>query len=388
MHDQAAPAEKIRILYILPSLGIGGAERQLYYLLRDLDRTRFEPSLIVFYHGGAMHAEFAGLPNVRLFDLHKKSGMDFAYLIAAARIMRSHTFDVIHACNVSARLVGLFLAWWGRVPRTIMAERNASAVYSSFGSRLYHFFEHYAMRRATVVAANSEAGRGFCLKYGIPASRISVINNGLDWDRLQPRRTRAELKWPPDRPVVGMVARLFAQKDPITFLKSARWLLQRMPDVQFLLLGDGPMRQEIEDTVRLWNLRDRVQLVGAVQEVADYLANMDVVVLTSKQSEGCANAVLEAMALSKPVVVTDVPGNSDLVEHGRTGLIVRPEDPQALGKALLDILTQPDRGATLGRCGHEMVKSKYDMKAMVAAYERLYRGGRVENANQSDGCEL
>ena len=244
------------------------------------------------------------------------------------------------------------------------------------------------MRHATVVAANSEAGRGFCLKYGIPASRIIVINNGLDWDRLQPRRTRVELNWPPDRPVVGMVARLFAQKDPITFLKSARWLLQRMPDVQFLLLGDGPMRQEIEDKVRLWNLNDRIQLVGAVKEVADYLANMDVVVLTSKQSEGCANAVLEAMALSKPVIVTDVPGNSDLVEHGRTGLIVRPEDPQALGKALFDILTQPDRGATLGRCGHEMVKRKYDMKAMVAAYESLYRGCRVESANQSDGCEL
>ena len=108
MHEGAAAVEKIRILYILPSLGIGGAERQLYYLLRDLDRTRFEASLMVFYHGGAMHAEFAGLPDVRLFDLHKKSGMDFAYLVAAARIMRSYAFDVIHACNVSARLVGLF----------------------------------------------------------------------------------------------------------------------------------------------------------------------------------------------------------------------------------------------------------------------------------------
>ncbi|NLP11509.1 glycosyltransferase [bacterium] len=380
--------EKIRILFILPSLGIGGAERQLYYLLRDLDRNRFQPSLMVFYDGGAMHAEFASLPDLRLFYLHKKSGMDFAYLHAAVRIMRSYSFDVIHACNVSARLVGLFLAWWGRVPRTIMAERNASAVYSSLGSRLYHFFEQHAMRHATVVAANSEAGRRFCLKYGIPASRICVINNGLDWDRLQPRRTRAELKWPQDRPVVGMVARLFAQKDPITFLKSARWLLQRMPEVRFLLVGDGPMRQEIEDKVQLWNLNDRVQLLGAVTEVADYLANMDVVVLTSKQSEGCANAVLEAMALAKPVIVTDVPGNSDLVEHGRTGLIVKPEDPQALGKALFDLLTQPDRGATLGRCGHEMVKRKYGIKAMVAAYERLYCSCRVESVNQSDGCKL
>ncbi|HPN35300.1 MAG TPA: glycosyltransferase [bacterium] len=388
MHEKAAAATKIRVLYILPSLGIGGAERQLYYLLRDLDRNRFEASLMVFYHGGAMHAEFANLPNVQLFCLHKKSGMDFAYLYAAARIMRTHSFDVIHACNVSARLVGLFLAWWGRVPKTIMAERNASAVYSSLGSRLYHFFEHRAMRHATLVAANSEAGRRFCLKNRIPASRIRVINNGLDWDRLQPRRTRTELSWPSDRPVVGMVARLFSQKDPITFLKSARWLLQRMPQVQFLLVGDGPMRQEIEDKVQQWNLNDRVQLVGAVKEVADYLANMDVVVLTSKQSEGCANAVLEAMALSRPVIVTDVPGNSDLVEHGRTGLIVRPEDPQALGKALFDLLTQPDRGAALGRCGHEMVKREYDMKTMVAAYERLYAGCGVESANQSDGRRL
>ena len=372
MPEKGFVADKIRILFILPSPGAGGAELQLYYLLKDLDRTRFEAALTIFYSHGALRADFQAIPGLKIHDCQKKSGLDFAYLFSLCKFMQKNHFDIIQAYNASARLVGLVLAWWHRIPITIMTERNASPVYSSWASRFYHFCERYAMRSATVVVANSQAGYRYCVQRGIAGQRIRVINNGLDLQRLKSQRTRLDLQIRDQDFVIGMIARLFPQKDPITFLQAARIVLSRRSDVLFLLIGDGPLRRRVQKLVQARQLGERVRLVGYTSAVADYLAAMDVLVLSSRQSEGCANAVLEGMAMAKPVIVTDVPGNRELVAHEQTGLVVAPENASQLCQAIEDLLDHPDKRKQLATRAQQMVLHAFDMKVMVESYQRLY----------------
>lgn len=364
---------RLRLLFIVPSLGIGGAEWQLYYLLRGLDRQTHEVTLAVFYDGGALADRFARIPGLKIHFLHKKSGLDFAYLIVLNRILRKERFDIVQAYNASARLVGLVMARWAGIPITVMTERNARPVYSSPGSRIYHALERLAMRRAGVVVANSEAGRAFCKARGIREERIRVIANGLDPERfsLDPCFVGPDLSR--RFPVVGMVARLFPQKDPDTLLAAAGLLREMQPGAFFLLVGGGPEQERIRQKIQRLRLQDHVLLVGEVERVVDYIALMDVVVLTSKQSEGCPNAILEAMALRKPVVVTDVPGNRELVRHEHNGLVVQPQRPQELVAAIMRLVSEDALRERMVEQAENEIRHDYSMNAMISNYAQLYR---------------
>ncbi len=373
MPEQLTEKEKIRILFIIPSLGVGGAEWQLYYLLKGLNKREFDVSLAVLYSSGLLAQEFAEIPELKIYYLNKRSGPDFAYLPLLRDVFRQNRFDIVQGYNASARSVGLVMAWLYGVPKTVMTERNASSVYSSFGSRFYHFFERYAMRRAWRVVANSEAGRQFCLQQGLAPIRIRVIHNGIDRQRLQPQSSRRQLQLPEQATIIGMVARMFPQKDPFTFLHAARLVLQQTRDVHFVLLGGGPILEPVRALVASWRLIPSIDVVGHTSNVADYLAAMDIVALTSQQSEGCPNAVLEAMALAKPVIVTDVPGNRELVQHEQNGLIVPRKHPEALSAAMLTLIKDEAKRKKLGRAGSAMVNKEYDMQKMIQDFENLYR---------------
>jgi glycosyltransferase involved in cell wall biosynthesis len=364
---------KLKILFIIPSLGIGGAEWQLYYLLKGLSGKLHELSLAVFYDGGALADRFAQIPGLKIYYLHKKSGLDFAYSFLLLRLVRKNRFDIVQAYNTSARLVGLVTAKWAGIPVTVMTERNTRAVYSSVGSRVYHALERVAMRQATVVVANSETGGSFCRSRGIRQERIRVIANGLDTDRLQPDKEFAGPDVSGRSPIIGMVARLFPQKDPDTFLHAARLIIDVHPKALFLLVGGGPEQERVQAQVKRLQLLDKVLIVGETERVADYIALMDIVVLTSRQSEGCPNAIVEAMAMRKPVVVTDVPGNRELVRHEHNGLIVQPQRPDELANAIIRLLSNNSMRERIVEQADAEVKGSFSMAAMIGNYANLYQ---------------
>jgi glycosyltransferase involved in cell wall biosynthesis len=364
---------KVKILFLIPSLGIGGAEWQLYYLLMGLRDDSFELSLAVFYDGGALADRFAQIPGLKIYHLHKRSGLDFAYLFTLHRLLQKNRFDIVQAYNASARLVGLLMAKWAGIPITIMTERNARAVYSSMGSRVYHALERIAMRRATVVVANSEAGRSFCRTRGIRDEKIRVIANGLDTERLQPDKTFVGPDLSSRFPVIGMVARLFPQKDPDTFLRAAQLVIKTYPHVLFMLVGGGPEQERVKANVQRWQLQAHVLVVGETERVADYMSLLDAVVLTSRQSEGCPNAIVEAMAMRKPVVVTDVPGNRELVRHEHNGLVVPPQRPGELANAIIRLFSDHALREKMVAQAAVNVQRSFTMSAMISNYEHLYR---------------
>jgi len=208
---------------------------------------------------------------------------------------------------------------------------------------------------------------------GVPAGRASLVRNAVALPApLAPRR-REQL----DRelgtagvPVVAIVGRLVAQKAHERFVLAARRVADELPDVKFLIVGEGPRAQEIQDQVTAAGLAAQTLLTGQRTDAREIIARADVVVFSSEW-EGLSIAALEALAAGTPVLSTDVHGMRDLLAGG-AGAVVALDDGLALGARLVELLRDEPARAAMGRIGRELIAREYSLDAMVDAYAELY----------------
>lgn len=376
---------RIKILFVIPSFGTGGAEIQLLSLVKGLDKSKFAVTVVSFFKDNELEVSFKQIPNVDIFICDKKGVLDFSCFLKLHFLAKRKKIDIIQAYNISARLIGFLIAKSARVPYFIATERTARLIYSSKGSRYYLFFEKFVNRWADVVIANSLAGREFAISRGVNPSKIKVIYNGIDNQRIthfnRDQNIRQKYNIPQNAYIVGMVARLDPYKDPFTFLKTAASICKAHQNFYFILVGGGLLLNKILDQVDELNLADRFICTGSRKDVADFIRVMDIVVLTSLLVEGCSNVILEAMSLGKPVIATNVGGNSELVKHGHTGFLIHPQKPAELEEAILILKEKTKLGAQFSKNAAELVKSKFSQKQMVAAHQDLYYklAGQIEN---------
>lgn len=371
------PSQRIQILFLIPSFKTGGAEIQLLSLVRGLDKSLFSITVAAFYKGNELDRLYENIPGIRVVYLHKGSVLNLSFLVRLLRLMRQHKFHIVQSYNISARLFGTISAKWTHVPVSIVTERTARLLHSSFGSRLYLFFEKFAMRYTDLLIANSEAGREFAVSRGIKRDRTRVIYNGIDPERLRVTRerlaVRADFSIPPGAFFVGMIARIEPLKDPLVFIKAARTLVGKYDNIYFMLVGDGSMLDDAKKSILRFNLTGRMIVTGYRSDTANLLNAIDAFVLTSKEVEGCSNAILEALCFGKPVVATKVGGNAELVEHEKNGLLITPSDPAGLVEALLRLYRDNDFRHTLSINAKKSAE-KFTQTAMVSAHEKLYVG--------------
>ena len=354
---------------------MGGAEIQLLSLVQGLDKERYKPTVGVFYRGKELDENFERIKGLRVAYLDKKGSLDFFFLWNLALLLKRERFEIIQPYNVSARLIGLVAAKIARIPFTVMTERTARALYSTPGSRIYQFFERYAMRCATVVVANSMAGRHFAVARGMPRHKTYVIYNGIDPFRLAATKDfhpRERFHIGKNELVVGMIARLEWQKDPLTFIRAAKIVTGDYPDVRFFVVGDGPLNDELRVLSRNTGMAGKIVFAGSHVAVGDYLNIMDVFVLCSRRIEGCSNAVLEALTMGVPVVATDVGGNREIIEEGVTGFLVEPENPIQLAAKITRLLRDKKLHKRMSAEARSCAQRRFSQKTMVTAYEQLY----------------
>ena len=223
---------------------------------------------------------------------------------------------------------------------------------------------------ASRVAANSEAARRRLRREGVRAGRISVIPNGIDLERFRPR---AQDPGPGIRRVLT-VARFRPEKRLDTFIEAGRLALQAVPDLEFALAGDGPLEDALKAQADAARLGNRVRFLGLRQDVQDVLREHDLFVLPS-ESEAFPNAVLEAMATALPIVATRVGGVPELIEDGRSGLLVAPADPEALAAAIVGLARRPAYARALGGRARADAEARYSFGRMVSQFEQLYLAG-------------
>ena len=369
---------RVRVLYLIDSLGPGGAEHLLAGSLPFLRRAGVDPVVVVLQEqqGNPMAPRIAalGIP-VRQLDIRRlRQRGAFAQVkeaIAAAAP------DVVHTQLEFAAVLGIPAARRLGLP-TVATLHTLDAPPPRSRLALHFRLMAWALRRARRVIAVSDVTRTHYLQRArLRPERVVTVYNGIDPTGFQitpeqAAEARAELGLAPGDPVLVTVA---VQREP----KGIQYMLAALPEVaaafpavRYLLVGDGPHRPALEEQVRRLGLTGRVVFAGARDDVARMLAAADLFVLPSL-TEALPTVVAEAMAAGRPIVATTVGGIPEMVRHGDAALLVPPADPDALAAAVCRLLANPRQAAAMGRSGRRLVAARFDIRTQARALADDYR---------------
>jgi glycosyltransferase involved in cell wall biosynthesis len=358
------PHAAIRIGILLTSFDAGGTERQMSELIRRLDRGRFALQVACFRREGAWLApvEAAGLP-ITAFPLGSLTSAHAArQLRAFARWCRQHQLQVLQTCDMYGNIFGLAGAALARVPVRIGSRRG---IVSPTGKQSLLGLQRLGYAAAHRVVANSGAAADRLAAEGVRRKKIIVIPNGIDLEPFSGPTTA------PSTPVVTTVANLRRGKGHDVLLRAAARVLRERPDARFQLVGDGPLRGQLEREAALLGIARAVSFLGHRRDVAEVLRGSTAFAFPSLM-EAFPNGVMEAMAAGLPVIATDVGGIPELIEHGHNGLLVPAADETALASGILRLLADPVGAAALAAAGRHTIEERYSFSRMVHEFEALY----------------
>ncbi len=364
----------VRVVEVLATGTNGGAQEHVYSLLSRLDRSRYEPTVISLSQGSAERriAEL-GIP------VHVIDEPDDAIAVGAvATLLAEVQPDVVHNHMYRAELIGtraaLGLEEAGRPRPFIVGTVHSSRVRAAEDREMLRVLTP-RMDRLIAVSRAMEDKIADERPSDVP---VSLIYNGVDlvrYDHTDPCCTlREEYGLLAEVQIVGIVARLEREKGHPTLLEAWPQVLRRVPNARLLVVGEGSRRDELEAHAADLGIADTVVFTGRRDDVPAVTAALDVAVLPSyREAQGLT--ILEAMALSRPVVASAVGGILEVVEDGRTGLLVPPHDAEALAAAITRLLTDHAYADLLAKGGHDLVHERFCVELMVAAVEDVYDEG-------------
>jgi glycosyltransferase involved in cell wall biosynthesis len=324
---------------------------------------------------------------VQVFEIPMRHGIrPLADLWECGRLVRligREEYDVVHTHSSKAGVLGRLAAWRCGVPVTVYTP-NAFAFLGAptrLQSWSYRAIERWLGWQFTdVLICVSQSEMTLAQQYRIaPTERLVLVENTVDAYRfaptLGPAAARAALTCTlginPARFVVGYVGRLARQKGLEYLIRAARQVVTAVKNIQFVLVGEGELERAVRQIVVKFHLEDRIMLAGYRPDIPQVLSALDVLVLPSLY-EGLPYTLMEGMAAGCAVVATDVGGNRDLIQHGKTGLLIPPRDVNALADALIRLLLAPDEREWLGRAALAMARSRPAPEQTVRQTIRLY----------------
>ena len=346
------------------SFETGGSERQFVDLARALQPTKYRVSLGCLQENGPLRID---LGEVQHFDLggslYQPRSMRARYRLAA--YLRRNKIAVAHAFDFYTNLALIPAAKMARTPVVIGSQRQLGDLLSSSQRRA----QLAMFRWADCVICNSRAAADRLIQQGLNPERAVVIGNGLspaafaDAVPIAPRR--------PDIFRVGIIARMNARsKNHRMLLEVAARLRHVLPNLEIVLVGDGPLRPELENMAEELGIRDRVQFLGERRDIPAILASLDVTVLPSA-SESLSNAILESMAAGVPVIANEVGGNLELLSEGR-GILVPPNDVEQLAAAVQQMAADVPMREKLSRIARRFAEENFTIDQMRRKHEELY----------------
>ena len=330
-------------------------------LLRRLD-DRFEPHAVCLQQSGACLAlvkeRAASIVEFRTNGFHRPG--TWKQMDAFARWCRATGIEIVHTCDFYANVFGLPAAALAGVPVRIGSRRELNPDKSTAKIALQRGSYAAAHR---IVANSSAAARRLRLE-GVPASKIRIITNGIALDRFTAHNPATHSR-------IVTVANLRHEKAHEVLIEAASALLPSHPGIEFLIVGDGPRKAELEAMVRMRGLAASFSFLGQRDDVPALLGSAHVFVLPSR-SEASPNSVIEAMASGLPVVAAATGGLVEIVEHERTGLLVPADDVQGFAAAINRLLRDRELATRMGRAARVSVAERYSFDRMVDAFEELY----------------
>ncbi|MFC5141099.1 glycosyltransferase [Actinomycetospora rhizophila] len=365
------PHGPLRVLFVVPTLAVGGAERHASTLLAGLDQDRFAGSLVCLQDGGIgtnwTELQAAGVPGVEF----RRSRRDIpGMLVDLVRHLRRERPDVVILRGFNAETLGRVAGVLAGVPRLAVWVHNCGDVTPH--GRLRRTVDGLLAKVTDAVYGVAHAQLGYITgELGHDRDKVRIVHNGTDLGFTTPERAGRdtalahELGIADDELVIGTAAVMRPEKDQATLLRAFRRVADRRDDVRLVMAGDGRERPRLEALVDELDLRERVLFLGHRDDVPRLLRVFDVFTLSSKTVECFPMSVLEAMSASLPVVCTDVGGVPEMVEDGVTGRVVPREDPEALATAFLDVLADPERARRMGLAGRARVREEFTLQRSI-----------------------
>ncbi len=360
----ASPTPVVMVTW---SLVAGGSETYALTLAKNLDPTRFAPSLCALDQGGALEAEIRRL-QIPYRVMHRRGGVQFRLMVRMFRLFRARKARVVHTHHFNQLFYSLLGAKLCGA-RLIHTEHSVEAFKRP---RLRLALRILALGCHKITAIGEDGARVLREDVGIPAAKLEIIRGGVDLGAFNESREAARREFGLDEgaPVAAIVARLSGEKNHHNLLQAWQSVLKRVPDATLLVAGAGPEEAALRLQIAELGIGNRVQMLGVRRDVARVLAACDIFVLSSDR-EGLPLSVLEAMAASRAVVATDVGDLGRVVRGGETGLLVPPLDVAALAGALIDLLGDTARAAQFGAAG-KIAVAGFGLAPMIEAHERLY----------------
>ena len=371
------PKAKIKIVFVITSTGVGGAEKMLYHTSTLLDRTRYAPSICSLKEKGAIarNVEAAG---IEVHCLSMTDGEQFggwcaslAALFRLTRYVMKVRPTIVHSFLFRANILSRIAASLARVPLVISSVRVMG------GEKNYH----HTVEKVTSFMVDhyitvSESVKAHLIRTAsIPDNKITTIYNGValndhcgasHGDQHPPCGLKAH-----DRFLLT-VGRLHRQKGYDCLIQAFAQVRKECSALKLLIVGEGEEENNLKNLAKSLDLTDQVIFAGLRLDSDTLYPFAELFILPSRW-EGMPNAVLEAMAAGKPVVATEVGGVPELVLHGETGILVPPGDPDALAHAILDLCTDPVKAHTMGAAARVRVQEHFRIAAMIEKTDGLYQ---------------
>ena len=372
--------QPVSVALLIPTLDRSGAEKQLVTLACGLSPDEFQVEVIALTRGGPLESSLAehGIP---LTIIGKRHRIDLAALRRLKRHLARTRPDLLHTWLFAANSYGRLARAASPTTRVIVSERCVD----SWKRGWQLWLDRRLIPRTDQFLANSRSVAEFYGSVGIPGTQIEVIANAIDardtplatWLSDTPetvdrrKRIREELGLPPDSVLMACVGRLATQKRVEDLVWAIELLGHHSPAAHLLVVGDGPLRSDLETFAVQTGCRDRVRFTGHRDDVADIWAASDVAWLAS-DFEGQSNSLMEAMAAGLPVIASNIPANAELVIDGESGHLVAVGDAAGFARHSRGLLDHPERGRSLGQAARTRMLETYSVQAAVDAHARLY----------------
>ncbi len=368
--------EQIRVLHLISSRGLYGAERIVINLTAAMNRSRYISHLALLQSEKNPNMELVEAVREKSVQTHIipcRRWLDGNALGQTRDLIRREGIDIVHCHEMKGRLYGL-LCTRGTKARTLATNHNW--IRSDFLVTCFELMDAFYIRFFPRIAAVSPEVKTLMQHYLIPENRISVIINGIDMAEFRKNRTagqriRQEIGISPDAVLIGTIGRLSPEKGHRYFISAAAQIAPAFPQAYFLIIGDGPHREMLKEYALSLGLGERMIFAGFRKDIAACYSALDIFVLPSLL-EGTPMALLEAMSAQVPVIATRAGGVGRIISHGENGLLACPGNAEELASAITALLQNPAEARRLSANAFLTVSEKYSGEKMAREYEKIF----------------
>jgi len=365
----------VRILYVIDNLEFGGGERVFLQLASGL-KERYQ-IFVAANTGGKLTNELKKL-GIEFFPIDMTRQIACKPIRQIKHIVRHHEIDVVHSQGARA---DFFARVAGRIADASHILCTVAMPVEGFNvgpirKRIYRLLDqlsgHFVER---FIVVSDSLKRTLTEERRIPHQRVVRIYNGIEVDQYRPdlKENASRNQWgiPPAAPLIGAIGRMVWQKGFKYLIRAVPEILEVVPEARFLLVGEGPLRSDLEDLVRKLNVSDRITFTGFRSDIQNLISTIDILVVPSLL-EGFPMITLEAMAMARPVVATQIQGITEQIMDGKEGVLIPPRNTDALASAVTQIITDRELSSRLGMAARKRVESSFSVRKMVRETEKVY----------------